>query len=310
MGKMKPLRLSLLLVFTGLLGAYWLWPGSEAPPALVQGPSNSIQEPTPPAQASPALKVVAAAASTPSLPKPAVTPDILTNWTQGFSSDQPYALALQLRNARLPGSFGAALTLTKNCRSAMGLVRAGELLGPEKDPLLRARGAPNYAQRLQARDTLESRCLPFTQHADIDEPLADDGPGLALNQAIGHIPNFFVPSKARQIAQLLAEQGQLHLYVGVLPYWDGKAMRASEERLVYQAALVLAVELATAPAVKPEQDIRLLTECLRSGRCAKDFIELHRLSSTRSPEAQARVEGLAQEMAAAMRAGDYQKFAR
>ncbi|WP_124449085.1 hypothetical protein [Paucibacter sp. KBW04] len=234
----------------------------------------------------------------------------MAQWTQGFSSEQPYALALRLRDARLPGSFGAALTLTHACRSAMGQVRAGELLGPDSDPLLRGKNEPNYAQRVQARDSLERRCLAFSQHRDIDMPLADDHPGQTLNQAIYLFPYFFATGKARQFAQILAEQGQLQHFLPMLPYWDGKAMTEEGDRQVYNGAMNLAVKLATAPTVAPDQDIRLLAACLSQGHCAKDFIELHRMNSPQDTEERRRVEALAQEMVAAMRAGDYQKFAR
>lgn len=229
------------------------------------------------------------------------------DWTSGFSGEQPYVQALRLREAREAGSFAAALAITQACRRAYGQANAGRLVAPDRDPMIGADKQPNHALRLQALDTINRRCEPFFQHHDIDQPLADDVHGLALQRAIGQVPDYFDPLKARQHAQLLAQQGHLHLFMPVRPYWNGEAIRESQSRHRFYAAFSLAQELATSPSHAPEQDIRLLEACTR-GRCAKDFVELWRIGNSRDAETRKQVEALAQEMAAALRAGDYQKF--
>jgi len=235
---------------------------------------------------------------------------IVEGWRRSFSSEQMYAEAIRLREAREPGSFAAAWALTRACRYAMGQVLAGKMIGPHRDPLVLGAQTPTHAQRLRARDALQSRCEAFSQHAGLDKPLQDDGPGQALYLAISEPQQYFLEPLARQNARLLAQQGHLQLYLGVLPYWNGRTMNSAKDRRLYQDALSLARELATASPQAPEQDVRLLTACFVQGFCTDDFIKLWRLRNPQDDEASRQVEVLALDMAAAMRAGDYGKFVR
>lgn len=310
MNKSWYLTLGAVVCAAGLAGLVWQAIGhsspaeEEPPPTPATVAAHNIDQAGPESHGS-ALVSPALAAYQPVAP--ASGPAGQDSWTSGFSGEQPYALALRLREAREAGSFAAALTIVQACRQAYGQANAGRLIAPDRDPMIGAARQPNHALRLQALDTINRRCEPFFQHPDIDQALADDAHGLALQRAISQVPDYFDPLKARQHAKLLAQQGHLHLFMPVRPYWNGAAVREGPSRQRFYAAFSLAKDLATSPSHAPEHDIRLLEACTR-GRCAKDFVELWRIGNSRDAETMKEVEALAQEMAAAMRAGDYEKF--
>lgn len=291
-----------LLLGVAVLG-YMAWGGrrsvsspertaSLSMPSAARSPVPVIAEPARPALA-------ASAPSAASSPPPA--------WTSALSSAHPYADAKQLRNARQPGSFLASVAIMHACRTAWAQANLGLILGPARDPLANAANDPNLAQRQQAKALISARCEPFTQDRSMEVPLADDAYGQAAYKAIKWRPSDGAAALV-EAARVLAEQGQLHQLRSPLYRWNGQSMR--EESALYGSALGLARQLATAPADNVAEDVRLLELCVRLGRCGRDTSEVWFQGSDISPERRRQIEALAQEMAQALREGDYEKFLR
>lgn len=191
----------------------------------------------------------------------------------GMTTSEPLAFVTQLHARGGPGAFAIADQVTVACREALGAL--SYFNDPENSTeiaqQLAKRGAASgrfqSAQALAAQ-SLESRCRPFEQPLESDEPKADDASGAAYRTAQAELNGYGKGSKAA--LQELARQGQLLSASDALRgrfQLEGVPSATREDRDLLMRGMTLAAFRASSDPTNQANDLRVMTECLRTGMC-------------------------------------------
>lgn len=171
----------------------------------------------------------------------------------------------------------------------------------------------NTAARLEARAEIERRCggqtnglssyvLQFS--APADDPWAQ-----RYTEATAALRDLYSHRNTAKIIGALeemAQQGRLdeaENFLHQIRSWNGESWRQDIDN--FSIVVSAAVELAGAVPGGEKDDIRLITRCLRDGRCDYQY---GAIPDTVPSAARAKIEKTITEMAAAIRAGDVKRI--
>ena len=328
----KPLPVAIAIAaLIGLAILIYRWQAAEGmAPAVRLAASPDPVKPAPALEVppEPPAKVVAshptarAPAAAPSAPRSDRHASLLA---EGMTSSDPYALVMKLRDMKALGTYAVAFEIIRQCSEAYRAVRftqqepAAVYLSPgEKwvDPVLAEQRPEVRAQRESARQEVIARCAPFKDNQSQLIPLEDDELGWQYAQAIVHSMRADGEAKPEGVPAAMAAQGMAWASTSVLgrestgfAYFDGE-LRGGLSKSEFQQAMWQAEALATTSTEKGGRaDLRLLRACAVKGDCRDSLADVMG-PSLKDPEAHARVTALAQRMAAALRAGDVDRFRR
>lgn len=199
---------------------------------------------------------------------------------QGMVDDNPYAVAIKLREKGGPGAFAQSSKIVQICRRSLGAISDAQ---DQKfaDALRRAlEENPLYAEQLAkfqstyaiALQQLESRCRPLGTELMIELPRDDDKDGLGYAEAHRGLRGF--KSYPFSSLESLADQGQLHSAAYILRallFYEGRRISDPEEVRIFQRAINLAEFAATSSFEQQDRDLRVLLACVESGVCDGTF---------------------------------------
>lgn len=290
--------------------AFWLWdarlPQADSQPVRVlaapkEGPARSDFPSAEPASA-PASKahVEAVQNATPT------TVDLVNprNRREYFQRENVYAAVVELMSMRKPGSYALANELGAACLTAW--------LSFERNPLRNIPNDKNYQRRQAAEAILRSRCVGFNDASALDllNPKQDDGYGkrfLDARKFASNMRDFKNLDLLRPAYKELAEQGRLAnhgmSFISWVPYWNGVSWR-DRPKVIEWAILSATQEWNELPDTNPPHTKTLLV-CYAYGNCDP---KPPALPADMPLKDQIDAKKLADEMASALRRGDYNAF--
>ena len=328
----KPLPVAIAIAaLIGIAIGVYRWQAAEGMgPAVRLAASPDPVKPTPvlevppepPAKVAASSPVARAPAPAPSAPRSDMHALLLA---EAMTSSDPYALAMKLRDMKALGTYAVAFEIIKRCAAAYREARLtltgppAEWLPPGQkwvDPVEEEQRPEVRAQRESARQELIARCQPFSNNKSQLMPLEDDRLGWQYANAFLHGRRAGESDKPEGVPGAMAAQGLAWASTDVLRrenagfgYFDGKAMGGLDE-IEFNWALSVAEAMVTTSAEKSDRaDLRLLQACAVTGDCRENLADVTG-PSRKNADVYARVTGLAQRMAAALRSGDVDRFRR
>lgn len=190
-----------------------------------------------------------------------------------MTTSEPLAFVTQLRARGGPGAFAMADQVTVACREALGALNYFNDPGNSAEiaQQLAKRGSASgrfQSAQASAAQSLESRCRPFEQPLESDEPKADDASGAAYRTAQAELLSHGKGSKAA--LQELTRQGQLLSASDALRgrfQLEGVPSASREDRDLLMRGMTLAAFRASSDPANQANDLRVMTECLKTGMC-------------------------------------------
>lgn len=226
-----------------------------------------------------------------------------------FHGDGLFTRAMELREARKPGTFAAGWALARFCHDANGLMERGVRGKSElPDILLNRENDGNFGARIRAKSILQSRCAGFGG-TPFQQPLPGDTDGERFKVAY---ENILPPKDYESVLAALKEMQRQNrlvdsiLLINVLGVWQGNKWQGSRHDL--QAALQLGMLLADADENAAHDDIRLHLACFASGYCGYSYSLATVTGEIFSKEQTVRLEQIAKDVADGVRRGDLKKL--
>lgn len=320
--KPLPVSIAIALVIGGLVAVYGWRALSQAEPGV------RLSARTDPVGATPSEEVArAASAESPSVAaaKAESVKAAMALYGAAMTSSNPYAEAIRLRNAKVPGSFAAAMQVAATCRIAYAKEQSMASFPSSLRDVPRGRWIPvpnegmspeMQAKRTAASQEVEARCRPFIDDHDMDEPLPDDIWAVAYRERGKRSARSMSPTQKdlADASSMLAEQGLLWQVWGYLAaergpfgYFDGQPLGglSADE---FSRAMEMGSLLATTPDGGGREDLRTLTGCLYQAQCDGALTELPVGDLPRDSESVAKIKAMAERIAEAMRANQIGRF--
>ena len=276
------------VVGAALIG-WGVFGGSEQPDAQLNPRQQAVTQ-----APAPVAPVVAATATPTPAAAPVVVGKTATPWTAAYTSRDPYPTFIALREARQKGTFGAAYELHNACLQGLAAI--------SKPPNAFGGFAVDgqHAARLQAGQEIQVRCGRFNDDALIyAEALPGDEYGQRYRKALDALSEGVGGPDA--LAEIAA-QGMAATATARLQtprHWRGESWLGREQEFI--TAVSIAARTVTG-APDGGVDLRDLTSCYRGSKCGVDYVQ-DRLRF-HPADRHAAIRALAQDMAAALRAGD------
>jgi hypothetical protein len=234
-------------------------------------------------------------------------PSRKVDWKDGYTTRDPYPLAIALREAKEKGSFAASKEIVGACIQALIAIGGP----PNRHSSTQDAQDPQLQARLQAKQEIEVRCSRFSGQDvhSLNFPLPGDHYGERFQQALAALNDG--AGMKREIEALMEVVGQ-----GVVPSramlstvieartWRGESWR--DRREDFDTALNLAIRLATTSPTEGGSDIRDLTSCYFGARCGSGGLRtgLQYFPADR----RVAVEALVVDMQKALQSGDLEPF--
>lgn len=324
-----PVAIAIAALMAIVIGVYRFTAAEGMTPAvrLVASSDSGKAAPTvelPPA-AAPAVAsrpAVRAPSPAPSAPRSDLHASLLA---EAMTSSDPFAAAMKLRDMKSLGTYAVAFEIMRRCGEAYREVQftqegppAAWLPAGQKwvDPVTVEPSPELRARRESARQEVIARCQPFRDSRSQLAPMDDDRMGWHYANALIHATRADAEAKPDGVPAAMAAQGLAWASTEVLrresagfAFFDGERLGGLSE-VEFNQAMWRAEALVTSSAEKSDRkDLRVLQRCAVTGNCLDSWADVHG-GSRRDPDAYARVNALAERMAAALRSGDVERFKR
>ncbi|KAI1696744.1 hypothetical protein Ddc_20163 [Ditylenchus destructor] len=238
---------------------------------------------------------------------------------RGHDEFRSLCRSYELRDMKSLGTYAVAFENHERCGEAYREVQftqegppAAWLPAGQKwvDPVAVEPSPELRARRESARQEVIARCQPFRDSRSQLTPMDDDRMGWHYANALIHATRADAEAKPEGVPAAMAAQGLAWASTEVLrresagfAFFDGERLGGLSE-VEFNQAMWRAEALVTSSAEKSDRkDLRVLQRCAVTGNCLDSWVDVQG-GSRRDPDAYARVNALAERMAAALRSGD------